>query len=175
MELHIKWMTTHRFVKIIFSSSLDRYGEEYYIYNTDISCIVFREWNEVHKTRLNIDWTCMLDVTCFTAQNRKKGKEPQKRKACGIKEHYAGNAWFSEMQMNKYVLDTSLPCECLHLCTYKNTQNCWNVAVHSKRLQHTIFQPAWTVQWLFRRSTTTWARSCTIYTHNATRCALTVA
>lgn len=43
MELHIKWMTTHRFVKIIFSSSLDRYGEEYYIYNTDISCIVFRE------------------------------------------------------------------------------------------------------------------------------------
>jgi hypothetical protein len=35
----------------------------------------------------------MLDLTCFTTQNRKKGKEPQKRKTCGIKEHYAGNAW----------------------------------------------------------------------------------
>jgi len=35
---------------------------------------------EVHKTRHNIDWTCKLNLTCFTAQKRKKGKEPRKKK-----------------------------------------------------------------------------------------------
>jgi hypothetical protein len=36
MEFHIKQLTTHKFVKTIFNSSLDRNGEEYYIYNTEM-------------------------------------------------------------------------------------------------------------------------------------------
>ena len=43
MKFHMKWLTTHKFVKIIFNSSFDRNGEEYHIYSTERSCVVFKE------------------------------------------------------------------------------------------------------------------------------------
>jgi hypothetical protein len=173
MEFHMKWLTTHKFVEIIFNGSLDMNGEEYYIYSTDRSCIIFREWKEVHKTRHNMDWTCMLDLTCFTAWNRKNA--PKKEKHVGLKSimlemhdykrcKWTNMFWIQASHVNVYT--------CAHTKTHK-TVEMLQYTVKDCNIQ--IFQPAWTVQWLFRRSTTTWASSCTIYTHNETQCALTVA
>lgn len=95
MEFHIKQLTTHKFVKTIFNSSLDRNGEEYYIYNTEmLHCLQRMKGKGSSQNTSYHRHDMYAGTNLLHSTEQEEGKEPKKRKACGLKEHYAENAWF---------------------------------------------------------------------------------
>jgi hypothetical protein len=90
-----RWLTTHKFVKVIFNSPLDRNGEEYYICNTEILyCLQIIKGKGFHTTHHINHRRDMYAGSNLLHSTEQEGKKPQKRNACGLKERYAENAWF---------------------------------------------------------------------------------